>query len=370
MAGLGALATGCARPAQQHPGPFGQSPYGPLRDPDANGVRLPAGFSSRIVARSGERPVKGARAPWHFAPDGGACFAAPGGGWIYASNAELSGGGGVSALALAADGRVTDAYPILGATMMNCAGGATPWGTWLSCEEFDEGRVFECDPTGRQKAAVRPALGVFKHEAVAVDPAAKRLYMTEDRPDGRLYRFTPAGDLRDLSAGRLEAAQVLAGGDVRWWSVPDPSGREVATRLQADRSTRFSGGEGIWWHAGQLYFTTKGDSRVWHLDTRRDVIRVLYDPRKLADPPLLYGDNITATRHGHLLIAEDYATMRLSLMTPAGRTWPLLQVPAHTASEITGPAFDPSGARLYFSSQRGLDGRGVTFEVTGPFRHG
>ena len=36
-------------------------------------------------------------------------------------------------------------------------------------------------------------------------------------------------------------------------------------------------------------------------------------------------------------------------------------------TNLTGPAFDPSGTRLYFSSQRGTGTGGITYEITGPF---
>src|SRR5688500_19713553 len=73
----------------------GAGPYGPLQAVDANGVQLPAGFTSRVVAVTGQ-PVASTGYTWHTAPDGGACFAAPGGGWVYASNSEVGlGTGGV-----------------------------------------------------------------------------------------------------------------------------------------------------------------------------------------------------------------------------------------------------------------------------------
>ena len=62
--------------------------------------------------------------------------------------------------------------------------------------------------------------------------------------------------------------------------------------------------------------------------------------------------------------------MQLVAITPAGAVVPMLQLVGHSSSEITGPAFDPGGGRLYFSSQRGTTGNsadGVTFEITGPF---
>src|SRR5690606_35438722 len=106
------------------------------------------------------------------------------------------------------------------------------------------------------QGTARPALGLFQHEAVAVDPDGKRLYLTEDRPDGRLYRFTPDA-YPDLGAGTLEAASV-EGDTVTWVVVPDPSAatERLAVQVAAD-TTAFPGGEGIWFHDGVVYFTSK-----------------------------------------------------------------------------------------------------------------
>jgi hypothetical protein len=338
---------------------------------DANGVRLPAGFSSRIVAESSVSPLGGCDYVWHAAPDGGACFADQDGGWIYVSNSELADGdGGAGALRFDAKGRLVDAYSILQGTSQNCSGGATPWGSWLSCEETDKGRVWECDPLGVDAAEVRPALGVFKHEAVAVDPLNRKLYMTEDRPDGCFYRFTPFR-YPDLSAGKLEAARIVKGasGKVEWMEIGDPQAVKTETRSQT-KASRFKGGEGIVYYNGKVYFTTKGDNRVWVFDIVSQVVSVLYDDSDYLDPVLTGVDNITVSEDGSLYVAEDGGNMQVVVIANNGDIYPLLELTGHDKSEIAGIAFSPDGNRLYFSSQRGRSGDdldGLTFEVHGPF---
>ncbi|MQA27989.1 MAG: DUF839 domain-containing protein, partial [Micromonosporaceae bacterium] len=191
-AGAGSVALGftLTRDAIGYPTRPGSGPYSRLQPPDRNGVWLPKGFTSRVVARTGRR-VAGTSHVWHGAPDGGACFP-DGSAWIYVSNAELGGGaGGASAVTFDSAARITGAYPILDGTNRNCAGGATPWGSWLSCEEVDRGFVYETDPRGGARAARRPAMGRFQHEAAAADPDRQVIYLTEDEPDGCFYRFQP-----------------------------------------------------------------------------------------------------------------------------------------------------------------------------------
>jgi uncharacterized protein len=344
---------------------------GPLGEPDESGVRLPAGFTARIVAEAGKTPIAGGSYTWHGAPDGGATFPTQDGGWIYVSNAELPFVGGVGALRFDPQGTLIDAYPILEETSANCAGGPTPWDTWLSCEEISSGRVFECDPRGERPAVVRPALGTFQHEAAAVDPIKHHVYLTEDVKDGCLYRFVPAGlaphGFGNLGAGELQVAKVDADNRVTWHTLPDPTWEgPTPTRDQIPSATRFKGGEGIWWHDGIVYFTTKGDNRVWAYDTNTETLRILYD-RATSDTPILSGvDNLTVSCCGDVLVAEDGGDMEIVAILPSGELKPIVQVVGQSRSEIAGPAFDPSGTRLYFSSQRGGRG-GITYEVTGPF---
>ena len=102
------------------------SPYGELLPADAHGLRLPRGFTARLLALSGQ-PVAATDYVWPFAPDGAGIFATNDG-WVLVCNAELDAQqGGASAIRLSAHGEIKAAYPVLSGTTRNCAGGATPW---------------------------------------------------------------------------------------------------------------------------------------------------------------------------------------------------------------------------------------------------
>lgn len=371
----------------------GPGPYGPLQPFDANGIALPAGFQSREIAR-GLSLVPGTLYPWHQATDGQATFATlsggqPDGGWILVANSEMPIplAGGVSGVEFAPNGDIERAYRVLAGTTSNCAGGRTPWGRWLSCEEYDQGMVHECDPTTTNIGVARPELGVFAHEAVSVDPIREQLYLTEDEGDGCLYRFTP-DDYPDLSSGLLEVAQVDALSKVTWAPVPDPGGGLLnPTRTQVAGAAHFRGGEGTWYDEGIVYFTTKGDQRVWALDVVAQKLEILYDEAAVGPSAPLSGvDNITVSPSGDIFVCEDGADHDICMITPDYEISRFLKLhpdihagPADPSpfadNETVGVVFSPDGTRMYFGAQRsfpvaGIDAipAGVVYEITGPFR--
>ena len=375
------------RQALAAPATAGFGPYGDLLPPDENGLLLPPGFTSRQISRGGS-PVEGTAFPWHFSPDGQATFRTKDGGFVLVQNSEAPGvlGGGSAAMRFAPDGRVTSAYPILVGTNLNCAGGPTPWGTWLSGEEHEGGMIWEADPSGALPQMPRPALGNFSHEAAAVDPEAGHVYLSEDQDDGLFYRFTP-DEPGNLASGVLEAAVVDAVGAVSWVEVPDPNLATAGAtiRQQLPDATRFDGGEGLWYSAGVVYYTTKGDKKVWAYDCRAQTIEEIYDGENTPGAALNAVDNVTVSPFGDVYVCEDGGNMEICLISPDRVVSPFLRLVGdeHQNSEMTGVVFDPSGTRMYFSSQRsypvaplpdgapseaGVLAHGATYEVTGPFR--
>jgi len=168
---------------------------------------------------------------------------------------------------------------------------------------------------------------------------------------------------------------------VVWREVPDPTTAETGatTRSQIVDATKFNGGEGIWYAGGILYFTTKGDRKVWSYDVATERIEVIYDREAAKDSSLDAVDNVTVTAAGDVYVCEDGGNQEIGLIsgTAADRqVAPFLRFAGDDfdASEVCGVCFDPSGTRMYLTSQRaypvapGSPGPGGVFEVTGPFR--
>jgi hypothetical protein len=279
--------------------------YGPLVPDPAGLLDLPAGFRYVAFSRVGTdllddgTPVPGSH-------DGMAAFAGPGGRTLLVRNHEISpedveedgaapvphvdghtydpqGTGGTTTLVVDRDRRLESHAVSLAGTSSNCAGGPTPWGTWLTCEETDEvidgvlhGYVFEVDPVAGGDPRPLTGLGRFEHEAVSLDQAGT-VYLTEDAdsPFGQIYRFRPdspgrrGGGLRD--GGRLETLRIpdLAGTDLsavadagtvftglEWLPVATPDAPEGEKLRELYPGTPIPKAEGTWAGGGSIWFVS------------------------------------------------------------------------------------------------------------------
>jgi uncharacterized protein len=360
---------------------IGPGPYGPLEPSNLTGVMVPKGFSVREIARGGS-PVGLTGYQWPPFPDGSGSFRQSDGSWIFVANTEVPAAGplktgGASAIHFDPDGSVRDAYRILDGTESNCGGGTTPWGTWLSGEEVDRGRVWECDPKGKKAAVPRPALGVFSHEYVVVHERTRKLYLTEDQSGGGFYRFTPR-KWGDLSAGVLEIATLRPDATIAWTKVPDPTAASKPTRDQVPGASKLKRPEGLCIDpvSGIVYMVESSAGRVIAYDPKTGAYDQVYAESDYKEPILTDPDNaIVCPRSGDLLVCEDAGSFDICMITPEGEIARLVHLDGKqhgesstdASSETTGPSFDPSGKRLYFSSQRAYVS-GAVYEVTGPWR--
>ncbi len=329
-------------------------------------------------------------------------------------------GGGTTTLEVDRDGNRIREYVSLAGTLNNCAGGRSPWGTWLSCEESEStvagvrhGWVFEVDPhdqdANRDPKPIK-ALGRFAHESVAVDPETGVIYETEDAgsPNGLFFRWTPPagalplakGSLRQLAddAGSLEAMRATrADGSfvadlspaseiglrygVEWVTVPDRFAATTSIRKQqfAQPVTRSRKLEGMWWGDGGAYFVcsfARGagdnsedfhDGQVWFFDPATQTIELKIHFAYTADDqdgdpdgP----DNITVSPYGGVIVAEDgEGASHLVGSTKSGETFFLARNELTGESEFTGPTFSADKSTLFACIQS----PGHVFAITGPF---
>jgi secreted PhoX family phosphatase len=423
--------------------------YGPLV-PDPDGiVALPAGFSYRVLTHTGRTRLESGE----FTPaahDGTAAFDGPRGTVLLVNNHEMDGPraeqehpvplaeglvydpaapGGCTVVEVRPDGQVAEWVGIAG-TANNCAGGRTPWDTWLTCEENsdragengmtkDHGYVFEVDPADR-RANRRPKplkfFGRYDHEAVVVDPKRGHAYLTEDadEPNGLFYRWVPPrdfthgrGKLRTLpdDAGVLQAPKCFDSGGrfvddlsravktgtvygVDWVDVPDRDARTVPVREQfgPGEVTRARKLEGMWWADGGAYLVSSyardespgpaHDGQVWFYDPRRRTLtlKVLLgvNPDPSRDGAFDGPDNITVSPYGGLVIAEDGdGVQHLFGATDSGRTYPLARNEVNIGTEAE-PEYSEFTGVTFSPDGRTLYANiqepGIMLAITGPWK--
>lgn len=408
--------------------------YGNLvRDPD-DILDLPEGFSYRIISQLAEPMDDGLSVPDRA--DGMGCFYLDPDRVTLVRNHELpedqpsiSGlseasvakaydvdgrsrplAGGTSSLVYnLKSGETERQFMSLLGTVRNCAGGVTPWQSWLTCEESvlpagrdnqqAHGYVFEvpADATGLVDAQPLTAMGRFNHEAACVDPRSGIVYLTEDRDDSLFYRFIPDVPGRLHEGGKLQALMVddqprfdtrnwydtqwqrgesLA---VSWVDLTDVTSPDDSLRFQGLRkgAARFARGEGIHWAERSMYFCcTSGGARklgqVMELipadpssaDPAPDQLVLVIESE--AKHALNFADNICVAPNGHMLVCEDQYSLvvrnHLKGVTPDGDLYDFARIRWQT--EPAGVCFSPDGTTLFVN----LYSPTTTLAITGPWK--
>ncbi|MBD1862991.1 MULTISPECIES: alkaline phosphatase PhoX [Trichocoleus] len=400
--------------------------YGPLI-PDPNGLLdLPRGFQYRAFSRTGDVMSNNSLVPGGH--DGMGSFAGPRGTTILVRNHELSPTsatkvsdlnapvydplckGGTTTLIIGEDRKLIRHYPSIQGTFRNCAGGVTPWGSWLTSEEntstpeenpglVSKRHGYNFEVPAKATGAVPPipltAMGRFNHEAVAIDPATGIAYETEDRGDGLFYRFIPnqpgelqmGGTLQALAIkGRpgvntsnnsgvtIPVGQTL---EVEWVTIdnPDPArdSAPTGTRFQgrAKGAATFTRGEGIWFGNNELYFTcTDGGpfrlGQVWRYvpgQSAQDGGTLTLFVESTDKAELENPDNIVVSPFGDLFLCEDGDDEQFVVgVTPQGELYHFARN-AINDRELAGACFSPDGQTMFVNIQT----PGITFAIWGPW---
>lgn len=424
--------------------------YGPLVPDPYRAFDLPQGFDYRVISQAGQVMDDGLLVP--ALPDGMAAFPGPDGKVILIRNHEVAAGiprqgafgwtnellprvkknrlydpghgqtpslGGTTTLVYDPKTQTVERqYLSLAGTQRNCAGGPTPWNSWVSCEETDNVRAGQdCEhdhgynfevPATTKMQLVKPValkdMGRFRHEAIAVDPKSGVVFQTEDRDDGAIYRFIPNVPGKLQQGGRLQALiiatelsrdtrnwpETTPEGDVikpgkayhvDWVDITDVESPEDDLRHQARRknAATFARGEGMWYGNGGVYFACTNGGReklgqIWkytpspyegHAEEKEipGTLELFIEPN---DHSLCQNaDNITIAPWGDLIICEDGSgSDRLLGITPQGNAY-LLGENKVSSGELCGCCFSPDGQTLFFNMQA----EGLTIAITGPWQN-
>ncbi|WP_062648667.1 PhoX family protein [Streptomyces maremycinicus] len=417
---------------------LGRDGYGPLV-PDKEGLLdLPAGFRYRVLSREGD-PLRSGEGPVPSNHDGMTALPARNGRVHLVRNHENrptakypvptvdgltydpAGKGGCTALTLDPRNNVLAERVAIAGTAVNCAGGPTPWHTWLTCEETedkagtngytkDHGFIFEVDPADPRRTGAVPltAMGRFQHEAIAVDPRLGIVYETEDaflEPFGLFYRFLPkkplggVGSLR--AGGRLQAMRVPGVPDlssiqdtgatfdgIEWVDVPDPLATDTPIRLQdfgPKGITHAQKLEGCYWGGRCVYFVSsfaRGSDgsaadhfgQIWRYDPklRRLTLVIVFGPDTDVQLPGESPDNICLAPSGGLMVCEDgNGAQHVFGVTRSGEVYAMARGRQNIGTpeapewgEFAGVTFSPDGDTMYVNCYT----PGTTFAVTGPWR--
>ncbi|WP_082235268.1 alkaline phosphatase PhoX [Halobacillus massiliensis] len=374
--------------------------YGPLSKDPGGVLNLPKGFQYRIISEEGKKLSDGRPIPQKF--DGMAAFPGKDNSTVLVRNHELDGNtkypvigknpyqkdrtGGTTTLVVGPDRKIQKEYVSSSGTIRNCAGGATPWGTWLTCEETlkeGHGYVFEVDPLDPENKLSRTPIrdmGAFSHEATAIDPATGIVYLTEDAGPSYLYRFIPNDRSQRVGAlqkgGKLQAAAMekMSGNHTSEyytgqefgivWKDVDP---EKPTFDAGQKGCiQFSRLEGAYFEGGVFWFddTSAGSKdlgRVYRYIPASNTLELFYESTSAND--LEMPDNICITPWGDLWIAEDGDGVdRIIGMTPEGETYVFAENLLNN-SELAGPTFSAKGDTFFVNIQT----PGLTFAIWGPF---
>jgi secreted PhoX family phosphatase len=444
------LAVAAASPVVSPSCRANQTVLGPLQtDPDLI-LDLPDGFAYTVISRAGDAMSDGLKVP--PAHDGMAAFAGENGRVVLICNHELNSdypersafgttfesqpesiktrvydpGGGITP---GAGGTTTTVYNpgtrkterqhlSLAGTEVNCCGGATPWGSWLSCEECFEnpgttvragrntirdkphGYVFEvsASESGLSEGIPLKAMGRFEHEAAAVHKNGDIVYLTEDRYHSLFYRFIPEtpGVLRD--GGRLQALAIIGQPSMkthnwsrvrdvgigeplqtRWIDLEDVDPVENNLRLRgtAAGAATFARGEGLCEADGAFVFTCTigGSDRLGQVFEYRPsphegLTNEQDQPGQLTliaesttESLLRNADNLTMAPWGDLIFCEDTSNHCGLVGMQADGTQYAIADNAHSNSELAGACFSPDGQTLFVNIQY----PGLTLAITGPW---